>query len=76
MRRADRLFAILQSLRGGRLRTAQQLADELEVSVRTVYRDLADLQAQGVPVDGERGMGYLLRDGFFPAAAGPVGHRA
>lgn len=65
MRRADRLFAILQSLRGGRLRTAQQLADELEVSVRTVYRDLADLQAQGVPVDGERGMGYLLRDGFF-----------
>ncbi|MEN2975739.1 YafY family protein [Tistrella bauzanensis] len=65
MRRADRLFAILQALRGGRLRTADQLAGMLEVSTRTIYRDLADLQGQGVPIDGERGVGYLLRDGFF-----------
>ena len=65
MRRADRLFAILQALRGGRLRTADQLAQMLEVSTRTIYRDLADLQGQGVPIDGERGVGYLLRDGFF-----------
>lgn len=65
MRRADRLFAIVQALRGGRLRTAEQLAAQLEVSPRTIYRDLADLQGQGVPIDGERGVGYLLRDSFF-----------
>ena len=65
MRRADRLFAIIQALRGGRLRRAEDLAALLEVSARTVYRDLADLQAQGVPIDGARGVGYLLRDGFF-----------
>ena len=65
MRRADRLFAILQALRGGRLRTAEALAEALEVSTRTVYRDVADLQAQGVPIDGERGIGYLLREGYF-----------
>ena len=65
MRRADRLFAIIQALRGGRLRRAEDLAALLEVSTRTVYRDLADLQAQGVPIDGARGVGYLLRAGFF-----------
>jgi predicted DNA-binding transcriptional regulator YafY len=65
MRRADRLFAIIQALRGGRLRTAQWLADRLEVSIRTVYRDVADLQANGAPIDGERGVGYVLRDEFF-----------
>jgi len=65
MRRADRLFAIIQALRGGRLRRAQDLAAMTEVSLRTIYRDLVDLQAQGVPIDGERGVGYLLRDGFF-----------
>lgn len=65
MRRADRLFAIIQALRGGRLRRAEDLAAMMEVSVRTIYRDLVDLQAQGVPIDGERGIGYLLRDGFF-----------
>ena len=64
MRRADRLFQIVQSLRGGRLVTARQLAEHLEVSERTIYRDIADLQASGVPVDGEAGVGYLLRDGF------------
>ncbi len=65
MRRADRLFAIIQALRGGRVRRAEDIAAALEVSVRTVYRDLADLQAHGVPIDGERGVGYLLRDGYF-----------
>ncbi|MGL4634385.1 MAG: helix-turn-helix transcriptional regulator [Beijerinckiaceae bacterium] len=73
MRRADRLFAILQMLRGGRLRRAEDIAESLEVSVRTVYRDVADLQSHGVPVDGERGIGYLLRDGHFlpPLALSP-----
>lgn len=65
MRRADRPFAIIQALRGGRLRRAEDLATMLEVSVRTIYRDLADLQVQGIPIDRERGVGYLLSEGFF-----------
>ena len=64
MRRADRLFQIVQHLRGGRLVTATKLAERLEVSERTVYRDIADLQASGVPIDGEAGVGYLMRDGY------------
>ncbi len=64
MRRADRLFEIVQHLRGDRLVTAQMLADKLEVSVRTIYRDVRDLQTAGVPIDGEAGVGYLLRPGF------------
>lgn len=64
MRRADRLFLILQYLRGGRLTTADALAQRLEVSRRTIYRDVADLMASGVPIDGAAGAGYLLRDGF------------
>ena len=64
MRRADRLFEIVQHLRGDRLVTAQMLADRLEVSVRTIYRDVRDLQTAGVPIDGEAGVGYLLRPGF------------
>ncbi|MEM9190999.1 MAG: YafY family protein [Myxococcota bacterium] len=64
MRRADRLFQILQYLRGGRLVTAQILAQRLEVSSRTIYRDIADLQSCGVPVEGEAGVGYILREGF------------
>ncbi|MCA8883261.1 MAG: YafY family transcriptional regulator [Rhodobacteraceae bacterium] len=64
MRRADRLFQILQFLRGGRLTTARRLAERLEVSERTIYRDIADLQASGVPVEGEAGVGYVLRAGF------------
>jgi len=64
MRRADRLFQIVQHLRGGRLVTARMLAERLEVSERTIYRDIADLQSTGVPIDGEAGVGYLLREGF------------
>lgn len=64
MRRADRLFQIVQFLRGGRLVTAARLAEKLEVSERTVYRDIADLQASGVPVDGAAGVGYILRKGY------------
>ncbi|MEM7300927.1 MAG: YafY family protein [Pseudomonadota bacterium] len=64
MRRADRLFQIVQHLRGGRLTTAATLAEWLEVSERTIYRDIADLQSTGVPIDGEAGVGYLMREGF------------
>ncbi len=64
MRRADRLFQIVQHLRGGRLTTAAQLAERLEVSERTIYRDIADLIGSGVPIDGEAGVGYLMREGF------------
>jgi predicted DNA-binding transcriptional regulator YafY len=61
MRRADRLFQIVQALRRGTLVTARRLADELEVSERTIYRDVRDLVASGVPIEGEAGVGYLLR---------------
>ncbi len=64
MRRADRLFQIVQLIRGRRLSTAEFLAQRLEVSVRTVYRDVAALQQQGVPIDGEAGVGYRMRAGF------------
>lgn len=64
MRRADRLFALVQLIRGRRLSTAAWLAGRLEVSPRTVYRDVADLQAQGVPIEGEAGVGYRLGKGF------------
>lgn len=64
MRRADRLFQILQYLRGGRLTTAAQLAERLEVTPRTIYRDIAHLIGSGVPIDGEAGVGYLMRDGY------------
>lgn len=61
MRRADRLFEIVQFLRGGRLRTAMEIAERLEVSVRTIYRDIDALVLTGVPIEGERGVGYVLR---------------
>ena len=64
MRRADRLFQIVQLIRGRRLTTAALLAQRLEVSERTVYRDIADLQHQGVPIDGEAGVGYRMGSGF------------
>ena len=65
MRRADRLFQIIQILRrSSRPVTAGDIARELEVSPRTVYRDVADLIAQRVPVQGEAGFGYILDDAF------------
>jgi predicted DNA-binding transcriptional regulator YafY len=66
MRRADRLFEIVQILRRRRLTTATQLADRLEVSERTVYRDIRDLIAAGVPIEGEAGLGYVLRGYDLP----------
>ena len=64
MRRADRLFLIIHALRGRRSAlTAQQLAGTLHVSLRTIYRDVADLQLSGVPIEGEAGIGYVLRKG-------------
>jgi predicted DNA-binding transcriptional regulator YafY len=64
MRRADRLFLLIHALRGRRSAiTAQQLAQTLQVSLRTVYRDVADLQLSGVPIEGEAGVGYMLRKG-------------
>ena len=64
MRRAERLFQIVQIIRGRRLSTAAFLAQRLEVSERTVYRDVAELMAQGVPIEGEAGVGYRMHAGF------------
>ncbi|HLY88088.1 MAG TPA: HTH domain-containing protein, partial [Acetobacteraceae bacterium] len=62
MRRADRLFDIIQILRLARTPiTAATIAAELEVTPRTVYRDIATLQSRRVPIDGEAGVGYVLR---------------
>ena len=64
MRRADRLFRIVQMLRSGRLKTARALAERLQVSERTIYRDVRDLQLAGQPIEGEAGVGYTLRREF------------
>ena len=64
MRRADRLFQLMLLLQEGHVRTAHYLADKLEVSERTVYRDIGDLIGSGIPIDGEAGVGYLLRDEY------------
>jgi predicted DNA-binding transcriptional regulator YafY len=65
MRRADRLFQIIQILRRARgPMTAEAVAAELETSKRTVYRDIAALMSQRVPIRGEAGMGYVLEGGF------------
>jgi predicted DNA-binding transcriptional regulator YafY len=64
MSRADRLFRILDQLRRHRFLTAAQLAERLEVSVRTIYRDVLDLNASGVPILGEAGVGYRLGAGY------------
>lgn len=65
MRRADRLFQIIQILRRGKKPiTADAIAEELETSKRTVYRDIADLIGQRAPIRGEAGVGYILEDGF------------
>jgi predicted DNA-binding transcriptional regulator YafY len=65
LRRADRLFDILRILRAAtRPVTAAAIAGELEVTVRTVYRDIATLQARRTPIEGAAGIGYVLRRGF------------
>ena len=65
MRRADRLFDIIQALRTApNPVTAAALAEQLEVTVRTIYRDIAALQASRVPIEGAPGLGYVLRRGF------------
>ena len=61
MRRADRLFRLVEILRSKRLATGSWLAGQLGVSLRTLYRDIADLSLSGVPIEGEAGVGYRLR---------------
>jgi len=64
MRPADRLFQIVLMLGRGKVVTARTLAERLEVSERTIYRDIQDLMVSGVPVEGEAGVGYILRRGY------------
>ena len=65
MRRSDRLFDIIQRLRAAsKPTTAAALAEELEITPRTVYRDIATLQARRVPIEGAAGVGYVLRKSF------------
>jgi predicted DNA-binding transcriptional regulator YafY len=64
MRRAERLYRLVDELRSRRVTRADELANVLEVSPRTIYRDIAHLQASGLPIDGEAGVGYLLSPGF------------
>lgn len=65
MRRADRLAELVEIVRDGRLHRACDLAAAFEVSERTIYRDMDTLAASGVPVEGERGVGYLMREPVF-----------
>jgi len=66
MTRAERLLRLLQLLRRYRRPvSAQVLADELGVSIRTLYRDIASLQAQGAMIEGEPGVGYVMKPGFM-----------
>jgi predicted DNA-binding transcriptional regulator YafY len=64
MRRADRLFLLIQQLHHERVVTARDLAESLAVSERTIYRDVQDLSLSGVPIEGEAGVGYRLMKGF------------
>lgn len=65
MRRSSRLFDVIQVLRGARApMPAHAIAAALEVSKRTIYRDIATLQAMRVPIEGEAGIGYVMRPGF------------
>jgi predicted DNA-binding transcriptional regulator YafY len=64
--RTQRLFDLIQILRRHRYPvTGKHLADELNISLRTLYRDIVTLQAQGASIDGEPGLGYVLRPGFM-----------
>ena len=64
MRRAERLFRLVNEMRTRGISRANELAEHFEVSVSTIYRDIAHLQASGLPIEGEAGVGYLLRPGF------------
>lgn len=64
MRRADRLFQIVQHLRARRITTAARLSELLGVSERTIYRDIRDLSLSGIPVKGEAGVGYRIHPSF------------
>ena len=64
MRRAERLFRLVNEMRTRGVSRASELAEHFEVSVSTIYRDIAHLQASGLPIEGEAGIGYLLRPGF------------
>lgn len=61
MKRSDRLYALIQILKDGQLHRAEDMARNLSVSIRTIYRDMDTLAASGVPVEGERGLGYSAR---------------
>ncbi len=66
MSRAERLLDLIQVLRRYRQPVSgQTLADELGISIRTLYREIATLQGQGAAIDGEAGLGYILRPGFM-----------
>jgi len=64
MRRAERLFRLVNEMRARGISRADDLARHFEVSARTIYRDIAHLQGSGLPIEGEAGIGYLLRPGF------------
>lgn len=61
MSRDQRIFDLIQRMRDGRLHTAAELARDMGVSTRTIWRDMAMMAATGIPVEGERGLGYILR---------------
>ncbi|TPM06239.1 MULTISPECIES: YafY family protein [unclassified Mesorhizobium] len=66
MSRSERLLDLIQTLRRHRMPVSgQSLADELGISIRTLYRDIATLQGQGAPIEGEAGLGYVLKPGFM-----------
>ena len=64
MRRAERLFRLVNEMRTRGVSRAGDLAEQFEVSVSTIYRDIAHLQASGLPIEGAAGVGYMLRPGF------------
>lgn len=64
MRRAERLFRLVNEMRTRSVSRAEDIAAQFEVSTRTIYRDIAHLQGSGLPIEGEAGVGYLLRPGF------------
>jgi predicted DNA-binding transcriptional regulator YafY len=65
MRRTDRLFNIIQLFRDGRLHKGADIAERMEVSLRTIYRDVETLIGSGVPITGERGVGYMMTEPVF-----------